>query len=1152
MRPIVEQPQSLSRLLSLLLPGSLLVSLLLSLPALAAIPGFEVHHVGSMEPPELRFSYALAEDVGQGVALLFGGNTPTDSWSTLIREYDPATDTWRTLPLTMPYPYVANERHGVARASNGRYYVGPGIGPGGWGQNDQIIEVDLDQGSVIERASLVANGSSIWGVAVAPAPASRGGVYLFGGWNGGGIATIRHYDPVSDQMTIKGALSVARTVGVRVTHPDGRIYLFGGNTSSAATFRAAEVFDPTDESLRALPNPLQLGFNHGTQGWIGSDGMIYLWNPDAPYLGSASSHLVRFDPVSEVFTDLGSLPLDGYGVLASFRNLSTDEVYFFGLVYPGAVWGVFAETAGQVWKLTQGEPPVVDDYRIVFNRGVATASRPWITGLDGQDAAELAEIDLVSLAKIAEGRVVFMAADYQGQGPGIYTMAAVPGAPPSKIPNTENIFNAHGINYDALDISPDGSRVAWAGPEPGDTFQNHNVYVIDLDGSHKMRILRNTSKHFFMINWGESDRIALQVSDVWNAYSQRPYTVRPDGSGLAQRVVDYVQNAHVGGAEGRVVLTSEQAEPRLATLNNAFERLTEVPGPLLGFSQTAWHPSENLVFGSSGGDLYRVAVDSGQTELLVAGGGTPCLGGDVGLGGDGPGFVGQVVDARLDEGSGPLTAAGQGLIGQLIGGTTWTGGQQGSALELDGTGYVEILDDGPESPLDLIDALTLALWIRPDRLGGTQVLISKDDAYELEVGKLGDAVWDLRLNNQVVSVGDSTLSEGLWQHLAVTWDGTTARFYRNGQGDGVASFAGPLHENNENLGLGARPSALASGGSVFHFLGAIDHAQVHARALSAGEIADLFAATVTDIDPPSRFDALPDRVVATSPVMVSLATDEPATCRHDEAPGARYADLGEVFAVTGGQVHSSELEPTAPIGLLAVRCRDALGNVNGDDLEIGLGIGTSELAEGLAASWTFDEATGCETTDQTGNGHDGFLGLDCEGGNAPLWTAGVMGPGLFFDGQDDAVLATASARTRNPAALTLAAWIRLPVSHVWRAVVDVRDAGSDGYNLFVTDASRVFLRVNGSTLTSQSIVGDGSWHLVVGAFDGSVMRIYVDGLLDRELTSGPTTLDVTAPPSLGHHFDGQANYGGFLDTVRLYDRSLSDLEVFDLYLETRP
>ena len=127
--------------------------------------------------------------------------------------------------------------------------------------------------------------------------------------------------------------------------------MFGGNTGSTSVFRAVEVFDPATETLRAIPNPGLFGFNHGTQGWVGLDQAIYLWNPSASYLGSGSGHVLRFDPVEESFEDLGDPPLPGHFANGAWRHSQSGDIYFFGLTLPGYVWGGPGTTVGEVWRL---------------------------------------------------------------------------------------------------------------------------------------------------------------------------------------------------------------------------------------------------------------------------------------------------------------------------------------------------------------------------------------------------------------------------------------------------------------------------------------------------------------------------------------------------------------------------------------------------------------------------------------------------------------------------------------------------------------------------------------------------------------------------------------------------------------------------------
>ena len=68
----------------------------------------------------------------------------------------------------------------------------------------------------------------------------------------------------------------------------------------------------------------------------------------------------------------------------------------------------------------------------------------------------------------------------------------------------------------------------------------------------------------------------------------------------------------------------------------------------------------------------------------------------------------------------------------------------------------------------------------------------------------------------------------------------------------------------------------------------------------------------------------------------------------------------------------------------------------------------------LIGWWKLDEGAGTVTTDSSGNGHDGSLV------SGPVWTAGVSGRALQFDGIDDYVLCAERGETAPgtyPAAL---------------------------------------------------------------------------------------------------------------------------------------
>lgn len=551
----------------------------------------------------------------------------------------------------------------------------------------------------------------------------------------------------------------------------------------------------------------------------------------------------------------------------------------------------------------------------------------------------------------------------------------------------------------------------------------------------------------------------------------------------------------------------------------------------------------------------------------------PCFnGGSCFLDGENPacscpeGFDGELCENELaavglgtflDESFGTVTDFRGGFIGVLEGDAFWGQGQQVASLEVNGAGYVQVDDPGAGSALDITSAITLSAWVRPDRLGANQMVLSKDDAYEMELGKVSADRWSVRFNNIVAAVSNQPLVEGVWQHLAATWDGSTIRLFNNGNLAGGASFTGPLNSNDSHIGIGARPAPAVSGGPAFFLDGGVDDVRIYDTALSLAEVAALFSSTVTDITPPLRSNGVPatSQASGTTSTTLGLDTDELAVCSFDTVAGQRFDEMSSVFTVTAGTVHSEALTGLTDdsIERYFVRCQDSRGNTNTDDVDLSFVVGDVDLVSDLAAFWPLDEGSGCSALDVTGL-HDGALGPDCVGNDSPAWTPGISGSALSFVGGFDEVAVAATPVLQTPAALTLSAWIRRAASFRFESIIDYRDAATDGYDLYTTDQSKLFMRVNNGALTSSSVVTDGDWHHVVGVYDGNQMRLYVDGLLDSTATVGPQSIDVeNALLYMGRNFSADFfGFNGVIDEVMIYTRALSDIEVFQVFLTALP
>ena len=81
---------------------------------------------------------------------------------------------------------------------------------------------------------------------------------------------------------------------------------------------------------------------------------------------------------------------------------------------------------------------------------------------------------------------------------------------------------------------------------------------------------------------------------------------------------------------------------------------------------------------------------------------------------------------------------------------------------------------------------------------------------------------------------------------------------------------------------------------------------------------------------------------------------------------------------------------------------------------------------------------------------------------------------------------------------------------------------------------------------SNSQITDGNWHHVAGSYDGSEMRIYVDGVLENTCEAGVlVSQDQASPITLGSYRPGESNYqfNGSLDEFYLFNEAFTEEQI---------
>lgn len=191
-----------------------------------------------------------------------------------------------------------------------------------------------------------------------------------------------------------------------------------------------------------------------------------------------------------------------------------------------------------------------------------------------------------------------------------------------------------------------------------------------------------------------------------------------------------------------------------------------------------------------------------------------------------------------------------------------------------------------------------------------------------------------------------------------------------------------------------------------------------------------------------------------------------------------------------------------------------------------------------------------------GDGHAGDIALGNHGAlrNGVAFTTGKVGQAFNFDGT--AFVEIANTNSLEPSTITAEVWVKkLGSPGSLRYILSKGANGcfiasyamytgrTGGLSFYISDGLN--FRASPDAGTG---IWDGSWHHVAGTFDGSAVRLYVDGV---EVGSGnPTSLSIGygLPTNEGFYIGDyrgtcDSPFKGAIDEVSIYSRALSDSEI---------
>jgi hypothetical protein len=219
-----------------------------------------------------------------------------------------------------------------------------------------------------------------------------------------------------------------------------------------------------------------------------------------------------------------------------------------------------------------------------------------------------------------------------------------------------------------------------------------------------------------------------------------------------------------------------------------------------------------------------------------------------------------------------------------------------------------------------------------------------------------------------------------------------------------------------------------------------------------------------------------------------------------------------------------------------------------------------ECPESMVSYWRLDDTT--QPYQDYLSSHSGSCSVNC-----PTSVAGKIGNAQFFNGTDTAINVAAAPAFNWSAggSFSIEFWLQRDAADFSSFEILIgRDGGQSsslqwwaGINSAgKAEFSLIDQNGNGPVgpVVGQTSLLDNNWHHVVLVRDGVSKQtlLYTDGALDSQpqnFTYPAGFQSATAPINIGWLQNGNFNYGGKIDEIAIYNRALSDFEIWQHHID---
>ena len=193
----------------------------------------------------------------------------------------------------------------------------------------------------------------------------------------------------------------------------------------------------------------------------------------------------------------------------------------------------------------------------------------------------------------------------------------------------------------------------------------------------------------------------------------------------------------------------------------------------------------------------------------------------------------------------------------------------------------------------------------------------------------------------------------------------------------------------------------------------------------------------------------------------------------------------------------------------------------------------------LVAAYGFEDGTGTTTADNSGAGcrHPQRCGLG---------SAGKYGKALSFNGTSNWVTVADAAPLHLTSAMTLEAWVYPTAAPHQLATAVLKERGTNGWRTPCTPPTGRPGRRPGTSTSRDRLprrraaaLALNTWAHLAATYDGTTLRLYVNGAQAATKSLSGTITQSTAPLRMGGNSVWGEYFKGLIDEVRVYSTALT-------------